>query len=180
LAPNKVQMYTRYPLSSILIYNGTTITHYLLGGIGIILGYNSWIGYLIGLLYIAFSFAEMYLHMPLKVCPNCVYYKLDNSLCISGLNIVSRKIAKEGNIKDFANRAKGLFCPNKLYIASLIIPIVAIIPALILDFSVPVLAILLIVVGLLIFRFFVVFPKIACVHCRAKNVCPQAQSMKLP
>ncbi|UCH32548.1 MAG: hypothetical protein JSV05_03985, partial [Candidatus Bathyarchaeota archaeon] len=150
MTPNKVQVYTRYPLSSILIYNGTTITHYLLGGIGIILGYNSWIGYLIGLLYIAFSFTEMYLHMPLKVCPNCVYYKLDNSLCISGLNIVSRKIAKEGNIKDFANRAKGLFCPNNLYIASLIIPIVAIIPALILDFSVPVLAILLIVVGLLV------------------------------
>ena len=177
---NKVQVYTRYPLSSVLIYNGTTIVHYLLGGTGIILGYNSWIGYLIGILYIAFSLAEMYLHMPLKVCPNCVYYKLDNSLCISGLNLVSRKVAKEGNVKEFANRAKCLFCPNNLYIASLVIPIIAMIPALILDFSVLVLAILIIVVGLLVFRFFVIFPKIACVHCRAKNVCPQAQSMKLP
>ena len=176
---NEVQVYTRYPLSSVLIYNGTTVVHYLLGGTGIILGYNSWIGYLIGILYIAFSLAEMYVHMPLKVCPNCVYYKLDNSLCISGLNIVSRKVAKEGNVKEFASRAKGLFCPNNLYIASLVIPIVAMIPALILDFSVLVLAILLVVVGLLVFRFFVIFPKIACVHCRAKNVCPQAQSMRL-
>ena len=83
-----VNLYTRYPLSSILTYNGTTIAHYLLGGTGIILGYNSWIGYLLGSLYIVLSLAEMYMHMPLKVCPNCVYYKLDNSLCISGLNVV--------------------------------------------------------------------------------------------
>lgn len=175
----KPELYTRYPLSSILIYNGTTVVHYVLGGTGITLGYGYWIGYLLGSLYLAFSFLEMYLHMPLKVCPNCVYYKLDNSLCVSGLNIVSRRLAKEGNIKDFPNRGKGLFCPNNLYIASLVIPIAAIIPALILNFSFLVLTILLIVVGLLIFRFFVIFPKIACVHCRSKNVCPQAQSMRL-
>ena len=67
-------VYTRYPLSIILIYNGTTVLHFVLGGTGIILGYNSWIGYLLGSLYLAFSFVEMYVHMPLKVCPNCVYY----------------------------------------------------------------------------------------------------------
>jgi len=149
----------------------------LLGGIGIILGYNSLIGYILGSLYLAFSFAEMYIHMPLKVCPNCVYYKLDNSICISGLNVVSRKIAKEGDVKNFPNRAKGIFCPNNLYIASLVIPIIAMIPALILNFSFLVLTILLIVVGLLLFRFFVIFTKIACINCRAKNICPQAQSM---
>ena len=174
-----VNLYTKYPLSSVLTYNGTTILHFLLGGTGIILGYNSWIGYLLGSLYIVFSFVEMYVHMPLKVCPNCVYYKLDNSLCISGLNVVSRKVAKEGNVKAFPSRAEGLFCPNNLYIASLVIPIIAMIPALVLNFSFLVLAILLIVVGLLVFRFFVIFPKIACAHCRAKNVCPQAQSMGL-
>jgi len=172
-----VQLYTRYPLLNILTYNGTTVLHFLLGGIGIILGYNSLIGYILGSLYLVFSFAEMYIHMPLKVCPNCVYYKLDNSICISGLNVVSRKIAKEGDLKNFPNRAKGVFCPNNLYIASLVIPIIAMIPALILNFSFLVLTILLIVVGLLLFRFFVIFTKIACIHCRAKNICPQAQSM---
>jgi hypothetical protein len=176
---SNVQVHTRYPLSSILIYNGTTIVHYLLGGTGIILGYNSWIGYLIGILYLALSFSEMYVHMPLKVCPNCVYYKLDNSRCISGLNLVSRRVAKEGNIKEFPSRAKGVFCPNNLYIASLVIPIIVMIPALIMNFSFLVLAILIIMIGLLVFRFFVIFPKIACVHCRAKNVCPQARSMGL-
>jgi hypothetical protein len=173
----KPDLYTRYPLANILIYNGATIAHYVLGGIGIILGYGSWIGYFLGSIYLAFSFTEMYVHMPLKVCCNCVYYKLDNSLCISGLNIVSRRIAKEGSAKAFSNRAKGVLCPNNLYIASLVVPIIAIIPALILNFSVSVLVILLVLIGLLLFRFFVIFPKIACVHCRAQNICPQAKSM---
>jgi hypothetical protein len=173
----KPNLYTKYPISSVLVYNSTTVAHYLLGGIGIILGYGSWIGYSLGSLYLAFSFMEMYVHMPLKVCCNCVYYKLDNSLCISGLNLVSRKVAREGSIKDFQSRARGPFCPNNLYIASLVIPIIAIIPALILNFSFSILLVLLILVGLLLFRFFVIFPKVACVHCRAQNICPQAQSM---
>jgi hypothetical protein len=170
-------LYTRYPLSSVLIYNGVTIIHYTLGGIGIILGYGFWIGYALGSLYLAFSFIEMYVHMPLKVCNNCIYYKIDNSLCISGLNLVSRKITREGSVKDFSNRARGTLCPNNLYIASLVIPLLAIIPALLLNFSLLVLVILLILVGLFLFRFFVIFPKIACVHCRAQNICPQAQAM---
>ena len=177
MSSSSTKAYTRYPLLNIITYNGTTVLHFLLGGIGIILGYNSLIGYILGSLYLAFSFAEMYVHMPLKVCPNCVYYKLDNSVCISGLNLVSKKISKEGNVKDFPNRAKGVFCSNNLYIASLVIPIIAMIPALILNFSFVVLSILLVVVGLLVFRFFLIFPRIACVHCRAKNICPQAQSM---
>ena len=173
----KIELYTKYPISSPIIYNGTTVIHYLLGGAGIILGYDSWVGFLLGFLYLAFSFLEMYVHMPLKVCPNCVYYNLPNSLCISGLNLVSRRVAREGSVKAFPNRAKGPFCPNNLYIASLAFPILGIIPALILNFSLLVLVILLVLAGLLLFRFFVIFPRIACVHCRAKNICPQAQSM---
>jgi hypothetical protein len=177
LPKSNIPIYTRYPLANILIYNGTTIFHYLLGGTGIILGYDSWIGNLGGAIYVLLAFLEMYLHMPLKVCPNCVYFKLDNSRCISGLNVVSRKIARAGDTKNFGNRAKGPFCPNYLYIASLVIPIIAMIPALIINFSIVVLVILLIVVGLLIFRFFVIFPKIACIHCRSKSICPQAHQI---
>lgn len=173
----KPDLYTKYPLSSVLIYNGATITHYVLGGIGIFLGYASWIGYLLGSIYLALSLIEMYVHMPLKVCCNCVYYRLENSRCISGLNLVARKMAKEGSVEAFPNRARGMFCPNNLYIASLVVPVIAIIPALVLNFSLPLLVILLIIVGLLLFRFLFIFTKIACVHCRAQNICPQAQSM---
>jgi hypothetical protein len=170
-------LYTKYPLWSVITYNGVTFLHFSLGGVGLILSYHFWLGYLLGSLYLLFSFVEMYLLMPLKVCPNCPYYKLKGSLCVSGLNIVSKKVTGEGNVKTFSNRARGPFCPNNLYIASLVVPIIGMIPALVLNFSWLVLIILLGLVGLLLFRFFVIFPKIACVHCRAQNICPQAKSM---
>lgn len=37
----------------------------------------------------------------------------------------------------------------------------------------------LLLVALLAFRFFYVFPRVSCVHCRAKNACPNARSMGL-
>src|SRR5512145_2937301 len=121
----KAKLYVRYPLSSVLIYNGSTILHFLLGGIGIALGYGftAWAGYTFGILYFVLSFVEMYVMMPLTVCPNCLYYRAKDSLCISGLNLLSKKMAKEGSLKDFPKRAAGLFCPNNLYMASLIVPI---------------------------------------------------------
>ncbi len=174
----KAKLYTRYPLSSLFIYNGTTILHYLLGGVGIVVGYRfSSISIIFGYLYFAFSFLEMYVVMPLTVCPSCVYYRLENSLCISGLNTVAKILAREGKPDDFPKRARGLLSNNNLYMASLIIPIIAIIPALILNFSILLLAILLAILGLLLFRIFVIFPKIACLHCRAKFKCPQAEAM---
>jgi len=175
----KAKLYSRYPLASVLIYNVSTILHFLLGGVGIVLGYSFslWAGYTFGALYLVFSFVEMYVIMPLTVCPNCVYYRAEDWLCVSGLNVLSKKIAREGDLKDFPRRAQGLLCPNNLYLASLIVPIVAMIPALILNFSAVLLIIFLAVVGLLLFRFFVIFPKIACLHCRAKHECPQAEAM---
>jgi len=134
----KAELYSRYPGSSVFIYNGSTILHFLLGGVGIILGYrfSPWAGYTFGILYLIFSFVEMYVVMPISVCPNCVYTQAKDWLCISGLNVISKKIAKEGDLKDFPRRAQGPFCPNNLYLGSLIVPIVALIPALIVNFSV--------------------------------------------
>jgi hypothetical protein len=178
VARKKVELYSRYPIPSIVTYNGITVLHYLLGGIGIIVGYNFSRGaYLWASAYLVFAFAQMYVIMPLAVCPNCVYYRLKNSLCISGLNVISKKIAKAGDIKEFPKRGEGLFCHNNLYMAAKIIPIIVMIPALILNFSVLLLALFLSVVGLMLLRVFVVFPKIACVHCRAKKVCPNAIAM---
>jgi len=174
------RLYTRYPLSSLLIYNGATALHYVLGGIGIMLGYSfSWAAYLLGGVYLAFALAQMYVLMPLSVCPNCVYYRLKDSRCISGLNLVSKRVARQGSVKNFARRGEGLLCHNNLYMAAKVFPIVALIPALILNFSLLLLGIFLALVGLLVFRIFVIFPQIACVHCRAKNMCPNAQSMGL-
>jgi hypothetical protein len=117
--------------------------------------------------------------MPIDVCPNCVYFRMENSLCISGMNVISHKLTRNGDPKNFANRAKGTLCPNNLYIAALVVPIIAMIPALFINFSSLVLAILLVVIGLLVFRFFFIFTRVACVHCRAKNTCPNARSMRM-
>ena len=174
----RAELYSRYPLSSVLIYQGSTILHFLLGGFGIILGYGyTWIGYLCGALYLALAFGEMYVAMPLTVCPSCVYYRSKGSLCISGLNVVSRRVAEEGSHSGFSRRAEGLLCPNNLYMAALVVPIVALIPALVMNPSLLLLVVLLALVALLLFRFFVIFSQIACVHCRAKFVCPQAGAM---
>jgi hypothetical protein len=175
VSSNRAEIYTRYPISSILIYNGVTFLHFLLGGIGIALGYGlSDASYLFGALYLAFAFVQMYVLMPLTVCPNCVYFSTDDALCTSGLNVISQKIARPGDPKDFPNRARGLLCHNNLYLAALILPIIAMLPALVLNFSFALLIIFLSVVGLLLFRFFAIFTRIACLHCNAKYECPNA------
>ncbi len=144
------------------------------------LGYNlSWLAYLFGAVYLAFAFAGMYLVMPLTVCPNCVYYGMKDAVCISGLNVISVRIAKKRDIKDFSKRARGIFCHNNMYIASLVIPVIAIIPALIINFSFALLAIFIVLLVLFLFRFFLLIPRIVCPHCRAKNICPNARAMGL-
>jgi hypothetical protein len=174
----KATGYTRYPVSSLTIYNGSTVLHYVVGGAGIILAYETLLaGVIVGALYMTFAGFQMYVLMPLLVCPNCVYYRLENALCVTGLNLISRRIAKPGDLKDFVKRGQGLLCHNNLYLAALIIPIVAIVPGLIMNFSFLVLGLWLGVVALMLFRFFVVFKKVACIHCRAKNECPNAISM---
>jgi len=175
----KAELHTKYPKSSVFIYNGSTIVHYLLGGIGIMIGYSfsSWAGFLFGGLYLIFSFGEMYITMPMTVCPSCVYFRMENSLCVSGLNVLSKRFAKERDQKDFAKRAEGPFCFNNMYIAALVIPIIALIPALVVNFSVLLLIIFILLMALLLFRFFIIFPKIACLHCAAKFKCPQAGKM---
>ncbi len=175
----KAKLYQRYPAASILTYNGSTVLHFLLGGIGIALGYSfaAWAGTLFGALYLVLALAEMYVLMPLTVCPNCVYYRMSEAVCISGMNVISRKVVRAGDARDFSKRAQGVLCPNNLYLASLALPLIAIPPALAVNFSYLLLALFLAVLGLLMFRFFVIFPKIACLHCHAKFKCPQAGAM---
>ena len=173
----KAEVYPRYPLSTVIIYNGSIILHYVLGGVGIILSFDSLAAYIAGVLYLVFAFGQMYIIMPLDVCRNCVYLKMENSLCVSGMNVIAQRFAKEGSTKNFPHRAEGLFCHNNAYIAALLAPIIVMIPALILNFSFPVLGILIALIILLLYRFFILFPREACIHCAAKGICPQAEAM---
>ena len=68
------RVYAHYPLANVAIYNGVTLTHYGFGAAGIILGYSRWpaLAWVAGLVYLAFAFGQMYVLMPLMVCPSCV------------------------------------------------------------------------------------------------------------
>ncbi|MHA2185948.1 MAG: hypothetical protein ACXAAI_13215 [Promethearchaeota archaeon] len=169
----KARVYQKFPIIRVVIYEGSTILHYLIGGAGLILGYTFLtLGFLIGVIYVIFAFLQMYILMPLTVCPNCVYYRMKDSRCVSGLNLISRKIAKEGKPEDFPKRSEGILCYNNIYMATLFFPIIVSFPALILNFSFILLYFVITVIGLLLFRFFIIFPKIACLHCNAKFTCP--------
>ena len=174
------ELYKTYPSTSVFLYNCTTVAHFLLGGTGIIIGYQGSVyAWSVGIAYMVIAFLQMYVMMPLVVCPNCVYYGMEDGRCASGLNRLSRRMAKEGDVKRFPERAGGPFSHNKFYMGSLIFPIVAMVPALALNFSILLMVLFLTVLGLMLFRVFVVFQKVACVHCMAKHSCPNAISMGL-
>jgi hypothetical protein len=84
-----------------------------------------------------------------------------------------------GSVRSGRTNGSGPLSPNNLYLIALGFPIVAVIPGLVLSFSWLVLLALIVLIALLVFRSFVIFPKVACVHCRAKNVCPNARAMGL-
>ncbi|MGA1873640.1 MAG: hypothetical protein ACMUHY_08195 [Thermoplasmatota archaeon] len=177
---NELKLHVRYPISSIVLYDGITILHYLLGGFGITLAYSFFdYSFIFGAVYLAFALFQMYVWMPLVVCPSCVYHRMEDGRCISGLNRISMRSADERPLEDFDRRAKGILSPNNLYIAALIVPIIAMVPGLIIDPGMIVLVILISTIVLLVFRIFVIFPKIACVHCMARYRCPNARQMGL-
>lgn len=175
----KAELYTRFPVASVVTYNLSTILHFLLGGL-IITSAAPLIGYWAGVLaslYVILSLFQMYLYMPYKVCTHCVYFGLENSRCITGLNAIAKRVFKPAAAANLSTRAKGAFCPNNLYIASLALPILAGIPILVFSFSPLLLGLELLLFVLLAIRFVYLIPKTACVHCRAKFVCPQAGQM---
>jgi hypothetical protein len=172
-------VYRRYPPTNIVIYNGVTLAHYGLGSAGIILGYARWpaLGWTVGLIYLAFALGQMYVLMPLIVCPSCAYRRIDGARCISAMNLVSARIAPLADFEDFPLRAHGRLCHNNLYMASLIVPLAILLPTLLAAFSWGLLAIYLVIAALFAVRLFVVFPRVACGHCVAKGRCPNAKAM---
>lgn len=178
---SKAELYTKYPLSSVLVYNGVTVLHFALAAFGLYLGYGeSGLSMALTVAYLLFAFGQMLVIMPLAVCPHCAYYRMDGGArCISALNLLARRIARPGKPQKFKNRAKGVLCHNTLYLGALIGPIPLLLVGLVLNFSAWLVAITAAVTGLLLFRFFVLFKQVACVHCHAKQRCPNAAQMGL-
>lgn len=163
-----------------LVYHISLGLHYVLGAIGLAVGF-AFLGYgdIIGAFYLAFAIFQLYILMPFIVCPHCVYSRLGGSRCIAGSNIIAKELSERGDPNRFADRAKGLLCHNTLYMAALILPIAGMGIALFIDFSYLLLGLFLSVLGLMLFRVFVVFRMIACVNCLARFKCPNAAMMDL-
>jgi hypothetical protein len=174
-----VAVYRVYPWSSVLLYNGVTLLHFGLGTAGLIVAYDRWpaLALAMGGVYLAFALVQMYVLMPLGVCPSCVYRSMSGARCIAAMNIVSARITGTRPAEEFPNRGSGILCHNNLYLGSLIAPLPLMVPGLIVNFALVVLALLIAVAALLAFRFFVVFKRTACPHCAAKGRCPNAQAM---
>lgn len=177
----KTELYAVYPWSSVLAYHGVTVAHFVLAGLGLYLGFGeSGLSSALAIVYVLFAFGQMYVIMPLKVCPHCVYTRMEGrARCVSALNLLSMRIAGPGKPQKFKNRAKGILCHNNLYLAALLAPVPLLLVGLALNFSAGLVAITAAVVGLLVFRFVVLFKQVACVHCHAKQRCPNAAQMGL-
>ena len=88
-------IHTRYPLSSITLYNGVTVAHFGVAAAGLVIAFSRWpvVGWLLGVAYVIFAFVQTYLIMPLTVCPYCVYRTLNDSRCVTGLNLLSPRFS---------------------------------------------------------------------------------------
>jgi hypothetical protein len=173
------EVYRRYPAVNIAIYNGATLAHYGLGAAGVLIGYDRLpvLAWVVGVGYLLFALGQMYVMMPLVVCPSCAYRRLDGARCVSAMNLVSARLAPLAETDAFPLRAKGALCHNNLYMASLIAPLVLIAPALVIAFSWVLMGIFGAVAALLALRMFVIFPHVACGHCVERRRCPNAQAM---
>src|SRR5664280_679454 len=81
-------IYKVYPLTSVILYNGVTLAHFGLGMLGILVGFRTWptLAWILAVAYVLFALTQMYVLMPLKVCPTCAYRRIDGARCISALN----------------------------------------------------------------------------------------------
>lgn len=170
--------FSKYPLKSLLIYYLATILHYLFGYFGILIAFDySSAGKIVSAAYLCFAIVQMYILMPMMVCPNCAYTNKPEMLCISGLNVIARKFFPKGDLNNFKSRSEGILCHNNLYMSAKILPVLIILPFLFINFSWALLLLLISVIGLLLLRIFYIFKKIACNHCLVRNICPNAISM---
>jgi hypothetical protein len=172
-------VYTRYPVRSVVLYNALTLLHFAVATAGLVVAYSRWpwLGWVLGAVYLVFAVVQMYIVMPFVVCTHCAYRTLPDARCVSGLNLVSARYRIPRMRDEFGGRAEGVFCHNNLYMVALIGPLALMLPGLIVDFSVAALALWLSIAVLMAIRYFIVFKRVACPHCAAKERCPNAKAM---
>ena len=137
-APDEARSFRRYPLWRVLCLNGLTVAHYLLGCAAILLAYRSYplVGWPCGLAYLVFATVQLYVLMPLVVCPGCVYRSVRGGRCPSDLNLLSARLcAPSPSALEFQERSHGALCQSSLCLWAWVVPVPLALPGLVVSFS---------------------------------------------
>ena len=133
----------------------------------------------VGLAYLVFAMVQLYMLMPLVVCPGCVYRTLSDGRCPSGLNLISAKLCPpSAGAFEFGERAHGALCQSSLCLWSWIAPVALALPALALWFSWTAATLVAIVAVLAVLRLTFVARVAVCPHCLARRWCPAARTQR--
>ena len=177
----KSRSFRRYPLWRVLLTNGLTFVHYVVGASAIVFAYPNYpiLGWPIGLAYFVYAAVQLYVLMPLVVCPSCVYRGIQGGRCPSGLNLISARLSRAPmQTAGFDTRTEGTLCQSSLCLWSLVVPLPIALPGLAISFSWMGLALSVAVAVLAAVRLTGVFRLVVCSHCLARRWCPVARARR--
>ena len=176
--PSGSRPFRRYPLWRVLSLNGLTVAHHVVGCAAILIAYRSYpiVGWPVGLAYLVFAMVQLYVLMPLVVCPGCVYRTVRDGRCPSGLNLVSARLCPpSASAFEFRERTHGALCQGSLCLWSWVLPVPLALPGLALSFSWLAATLTAIVAVLTVARLTFVTRLAVCPHCLARRWCPGAR-----
>jgi hypothetical protein len=165
----------RYPLWRVLCLNGLTVAHYVIGCVAVLVAYRSYplLGWPIGLAYLVFALVQLYLLMPLVVCPGCVYRTVHGGRCARGLNVVSARLCSSSTgLTGFRERSHGAFCQSNMCLWAWALPVPLALPGVCVSFSWQALTLTTAVSVLTILWLTVTVRRVVCLHCLARRWCP--------
>ena len=66
------RVYASYPWSSVTLYNGVTLLHFGVATLGLLVACDRWpvLAWVVAIAYLVVALGQMYVVMPLVVCPS--------------------------------------------------------------------------------------------------------------
>lgn len=173
-----VRPWRRCPLWRVIGYTGLTLLHYGLGTALLLVAYRlvPTLAWPLAVSYLVFAVAQRYVFMPAVVCPGCAYLTIDGGRCPCGANLLAARLTRLSAASGgFASRATGALAPRKLDLASLVLPLLLVLPALLFAHSWLALALAATVGLLVVLRLALIEPS-HCARCLERRWCPLRQA----
>ena len=145
------------------------------------LAYRSYplVGWPVGLAYLVFAMVQLYVLMPLVVCPGCVYRTFSDGRCPSGLNLISARLCPpSASAFEFRERSHGALCQSSLCLWSWILPVPLALPGLASRSRGRPATLAAVVAALAVIRLTFVTRLAVCPHCLARRWCPVGRARR--